>query len=176
MILTNPIATEVFPFGFRKLELLLRQNQSIPFNWSPNSHGFVDNCKDAAVNRAIRLPQEMKSLALKLRDGVFMFHFKGNELICRKKINDFHKEQFGRKSKVRLVRPADVSSGLITKGLVNPFLTQYWDWSHIYSPSLFEEKELYTNDGTFTGYVRFAPQLIKLLPNSLEAEFVKSYG
>ncbi len=160
------------PLRIQHLRGVIEQKYFFCFLWKPQAHAPVNNCPDAIKVRGIKPNQELKSIILKLRSGLFVFHLRRNEEICEKKVNAIHKKYVGNKTKIRLARKEELSAFKVEKGTVNPLLVELWPLNHVVSPSLLEEKVVYTNDGELDGYVRFDPRLILESKNHIVDHFI----
>jgi len=126
----------------------------------------VHTCWDAAINRNIYLEEELKSLLLEIEGNIYLFHGTGNRTVSFSKL----RLRYGEKLRIL---PLDKLHSLgLGKGLVNPFNTGHINLHKVLiCSSVLALIEVYTNDGTANGTIKFDPELLLYTHDDIVVEY-----
>ncbi len=132
----------IFPFGVE--------------HYPNNLDEPVNSCWEAAMSRNIHLEQELKTLIFQSASKTILYHGPGH-----RKFNINRLENIGKR--VRLLSSNELAKYSLEKGTINPFNIDKYRLCYdkvLICKSIFGLKEVYTNDGTLTGSIKFAPELL----------------
>ena len=153
-------------------------NPKWKFEHHPEAHFSVNNCRDAAKARNIKLFEELKSIVLNVNDKFYVFHFLGDEILLSRIIEKHFKKV--RRTKPKKFRFATFKELIInfgiSKGQVTPLNEKIWNTYQYLSPSLLQSQIVYTNDGTLNGYIQFdSRMLLETLKNNIQDDMKLSF-
>lgn len=125
----------------------------------PNSLDYpAQTCWEAACFRNIYEHEELKTLIFSTNHNSYIVtHSLGSERVCTRLVKDLA-------GIARLAEKEILSSVGLRKGTINPFnvTAKLNNISHtIICSSLFKNKYVFTNDGTFFGTVKFKPAVLE---------------
>ena len=119
-----------------------------------DAHGPVVKCAEAAVARGVPLDHELKSMVLASDDLLVVAHTLATRRLSLQKVE----KMVG--GPVKLANSRRLGRLGLAAGRVNPFMECVQAIPHLVSPAVMQRAFLTTNDGTFTGFVRFSPTLL----------------
>ena len=148
-------------------------NNKLHFAHYPNVHNKVVSCMDAVVARKIELESELKSILLKIEREFCIVHMRANKALSSKKIKPFFRDHLRYYKKgFRFASYEELRYFGIASGLVSPFHPRLDDLKQFVCKQIIESDTiLYTNDGSYTGYVTFSPILLTLIDNVIIGDF-----
>lgn len=155
------------PRRFRHISRILN-NVHYEFCHFPNSHLKVVSCQEAVLARNINLNEELKSIIVNIKGEFFVIHLRGSQRIDSKKILKIFNIPFKKKKSFRFATLNELKYGFnVEPGLICPFTRKIWNCKHIISNELIKKNDfVYTNNGTFFGYVKFKPTILLKTKNN----------
>ena len=138
----------------------LANKSFITFYHHPNAYSQpVISCLEAALAREVSLEDELKHILLSVDTDFFLVHVPGNKRV------DFNSvAEFTNASEIRLANLKNSFGTSIHQGAVFPFDEPFWSLPHLIDNCVLNKQSISTNDGTLRGYIKFNPNLLKLLP------------
>ena len=115
----------------------------------------VVTCAEAAAAKCIALEHELKTLVLWTTLGYAALHVPGDAEASLRAVK--------RRLEVpeaRLATPEELSSLGLSDGTVSAVLDPVWNMPHLISKRVLTLAFVSTNNGTLTGFFRFAPALL----------------
>ncbi len=151
----------------------LATTNRLHFAHYPNAHDKAVSCMEAVVARGIGLESELKSILFKIKKEFCIVHLSADKAFSSKKIKQFFKEKLiSYKKGFRFASSEELRYFGIASGLVSPFHPKLYNLKQFVCKQVLElETILYTNDGSYTGYVTFSPVLLTLIENVIIGDF-----